>query len=76
MVTGKPVAVIYARGGAYGGEASGMDHQKPYVAQILGFFGFTKIHPIVIEPTLAAPDDVAATEAAAIETAKQVAAIL
>lgn len=74
MVTGKPAAVIYARGGAYGGEASGMDHQKPYVEQILGFFGFSDIHPIVIEPTLAAPADVATTEATAIESAKRIAA--
>lgn len=73
LVTGKPVAVIYARGGAYGGEASSMDHQKPYVEQILGFFGFTDIHSIIIEPTLAAPDDVAATEEAATRSATQVA---
>ena len=51
LVTGKPAAVVYARGGAYVGEGSGMDHQKPYVEQILGFFGFTTIHPIVIEST-------------------------
>lgn len=76
LVTGKPAVVIYARGGTYGGEASGMDHQKPYVEQILGFFGFSDVDPIVIEPTLAAPDDVAATEAAAIESAKQIAAKL
>lgn len=76
LVTGKPAAVVYARGGAYGGEAVGMDHQKPYVEQILSFFGFSEIHPIVIEPTLAAPDDVAAIEAAATETAKQIAAKL
>lgn len=73
LVTGKPAAVIYARGGAYGGEGSGMDHQKPYVEQILGFFGFTDIHPIVIEPTLAAPDDLAKTIATAIDDAKRVA---
>ena len=73
LVTGKPVAVIYARGGAYGGEASGMDHQKSYVEQILGFFGFTQIYPIVIEPTLASPNDVAATEAAAIKVAETIA---
>ncbi len=70
LVTGKPAAVIYARGGAYGGEGSGMDHQKPYVEQILGFFGFTDIHPIVIEPTLAAPDDVAVTMKAAMAKAQ------
>ena len=53
-----------------------MDHQKPYVEQILSFFGFSEIHPIVIEPTLSGPDDVAAIEAAATETAKQIAAKL
>jgi len=76
LVTGKPAAVIYARGGAYDGEASGMDHQKPYVEQILGFLGFREVHPIVIEPTLASPDDVAATENAAIAEAKRVATVL
>jgi FMN-dependent NADH-azoreductase len=73
LVTGRPVAVIYARGGAYGGEGSGMDHQKPYVEQMLGFLGFTDIHSVVIEPTLAAADEVEATESAAIEAAKQIA---
>jgi len=72
LVTGKPAAVVYARGGAYQGDAAGMDHQKSYVEQILGFFGFTEIHPIVVEPTLAAPDDVDATVAAAIESAKAI----
>ena len=76
LVTGKPAAVIYARGGSYGGDGSGMDHQKPYVEQMLGFFGFTDIHPVVIEPTLAAPDDVSETVAAAIEQAKSVASSL
>ncbi len=74
LVTGKPAAVVYARGGAYGGEASGMDHQKPYVEQMLGFFGFTDIHPVVVEPTLESPEDVAATEANAINDAKKLAA--
>ncbi|MEO1617547.1 MAG: NAD(P)H-dependent oxidoreductase [Planctomycetota bacterium] len=73
LVTGKPAVVISARGGAYGGEASGMDHQKPYVEQILGFFGFTEISHIVIEPTLAAPDDVTATLAEAVRQANSIA---
>ena len=76
LVTGKPAAVVYARGGAYDGEAAGMDHQKPYVEQMLGFFGFTEVHPIVVDGTLSAPEDVAAIESAAIESAKQVAAQL
>ncbi|MEM6777836.1 MAG: NAD(P)H-dependent oxidoreductase [Planctomycetota bacterium] len=74
LVTGKPAALVYARGGAYGGDASGMDHQKPYVEQILGFFGFSELHPIVVEPTLAAPEDVAATESKAMHLAEQIAA--
>ncbi|MEM8866270.1 MAG: NAD(P)H-dependent oxidoreductase, partial [Planctomycetota bacterium] len=73
LVTGKPVAVVYARGGEYGGEGSGMDHQKPYVEQMLGFLGFTDIHPIVFEPTLGAPDDVADTAAEVTEKAKSIA---
>jgi FMN-dependent NADH-azoreductase len=73
LVVGKPVAVVYARGGAYGGEVSGMDHQKPYVEQMLGFFGFSEIHSVVIEPTLAAPEEVAATEADAVKLAQKIA---
>lgn len=75
LVTGKPVTVVYARGGAYGSdEGKGMDFQKSYVELLLGFIGFTDIKSVVIEPTLAALDDVAATEAAAVENAKQIAA--
>jgi FMN-dependent NADH-azoreductase len=73
LVQGKPAVVIYARGGAYGGDGSGMDHQKPYVEQILGFMGFTNILPIVVEPTLAAPTDLDTTIATAIDQAKSLA---
>ncbi|MEM9644253.1 MAG: NAD(P)H-dependent oxidoreductase [Planctomycetota bacterium] len=74
LVTGKPAAVVYSRGGVYQGDASVMDHQQPYVEQILRFFGFTDIQSIVLEPTLATPDDVAETVAASIERARQIAA--
>ncbi|MEN1679375.1 MAG: NAD(P)H-dependent oxidoreductase [Planctomycetota bacterium] len=74
LVTGKPAAVVYARGGAYGSdEARGMDLQKGYMDLLLGFIGFTEVHSILFEPTLGAPDDVAATEAAAVEQAQAVA---
>ncbi len=74
LVTGKPVAVIYARGGAYGSDAAkGMDLQKGYMDLLLRFIGFTEIHSIMVEPTLAAPTDVAKTEAAAIAMAEQIA---
>lgn len=70
LVTGKPVAVVYARGGAYSAdEAKGMDMQKGYLELLLGFIGFTDIHDILVEPTLAAADDVAGT----VESCKKVA---
>lgn len=55
LVTGKPVTLVYARGGAYktGTETEGMDYQKKYMELVLGFIGFTDIRSIVIEPTLA-----------------------
>lgn len=74
LVTGRPAVVIYARGGTYQGDSAAMDHQKPYVEQMLGFFGFTEIQSVVIEPTLAAPDDVASTVLAAVEKSKSIAA--
>lgn len=58
MVTGKPVVLVYARGGAYGaGSGSeGLDYQKTYMETILKFIGFTDIRSIVIEPTLGPPE--------------------
>ena len=74
LVTGKPVTVIYSRGGAYGSdEAKGMDLQAGYMNLLLGFIGFTEIHSVYVEPTLAAPEDVAKTEAAATERARSIA---
>ena len=74
LVTGKPVVTIYARGGAYGSdETSGMDFQKAYLQLLLGFIGFTDIREVIVEPTLAAPDDVQAVEATAIAAAEKLA---
>jgi FMN-dependent NADH-azoreductase len=54
LVTGRPMVVIYSRGGAYpaGSDYEAFDLQKPYVETWLRFIGFTDIRPIVIEPTL------------------------
>jgi FMN-dependent NADH-azoreductase len=53
LVTGKPLVLVLARGGAYGPGtgAEGYDAQSTYMKQILGFFGFTDIHEILVEPT-------------------------
>lgn len=69
LVTGKPITLIYARGGAYkaGTEAAELDMQKKYMESILKFIGFTDIKSIVIEPTLSSSEDKNAT----MEKAKQ-----
>ena len=77
LVTGKPAAVVYARGGAYGAGtgAEGYDQQTRYLQQVLGFIGFTDVKSILVEPTLAGPNAkdaaVAKATAEAIEIAKK-----
>ncbi|WP_437192929.1 FMN-dependent NADH-azoreductase [Planctomicrobium sp. SH527] len=75
LVTGKPITVIYARGGAYSSEEmKGIDFQKGYLDFLLGFIGFKDIQSVLVEPTLAAPEDVRKTESKAIATAQELAA--
>ncbi len=52
LVTGKPAAVIYARGGSYTGDAAVMDMQKSYMELVLRFIGITDIRSVVAQPTL------------------------
>jgi len=61
LVKNKPVFIAYARGGEYksGTDAEAFDLQKKYLELILGFIGFSDIHSLVVEPTLAAGPDVA-----------------
>ena len=76
LMTGKQVAVVYARGGGYppGSEGEAVDLQKRYLELILGFIGLTDPKSIVIEPTLAKPDQVDKTLEEAREKAETVAA--
>ena len=76
LVTGKPVFVACARGGAYspgtGGEA--FDHQTTYLKTILGFIGFSEPLILVVEPTLAGgPKAAAKAREDAIAKAKEMA---
>ena len=59
LVVGKPITLIYARGGFYGPGSGGeaLDFQKKYMETALKFIGFTDIRSIIIEPTLAKPED-------------------
>lgn len=76
LVTGKPAAVVYARGGAYppGSEGEPLDLQKRYMELILGFIGFREIRAIVAEPTLGTPEQVERSLQAARTQAEAVAA--
>lgn len=74
LMTGRPAALILARGGEYpdGTDAAAFDHQKPYVELIMGFMGITDVTTIVIEPTLqGGPEAAEQALAAAIKTARE-----
>ncbi|MHC4738895.1 MAG: FMN-dependent NADH-azoreductase [Planctomycetota bacterium] len=64
LVAGKPMLVVYARGGEYarGSETEAFDLQKKYIELIFTFIGIKNMRSVVIEPTLQAGPDVAATK--------------
>jgi len=61
LVTGKPLVLCLARGGAYGpgSGANAFDLQKSYLETIFGFIGLTDIQTIIVEPTLEKGPDAA-----------------
>ncbi|QDT69809.1 FMN-dependent NADH-azoreductase [Planctomycetes bacterium MalM25] len=75
LVTAKPAAVIYARGGEYSSSDAvmGYDLQKPYMELLLGFLGFTDVESVLVEPTAADPELVAKGKKDAIAEAKAIA---
>ena len=76
LVTGKPVAAVYARGGSYpsGSDMASYDFQKTYMELFLGFIGFSEFQSIVVEETLGPADIKEKNMAAARELAKNIAA--
>ncbi len=78
LVTGKPILVVFARGGEYppGSEAEAFDQQTKYIELIFGFMGFKDIHSVFVEPTLQGGPDVAgAKRQEAIEKVKEIAEV-
>lgn len=76
LVVGKPLLVIYARGGEYraGGEAAAFDLQTKYIELIFGFMGFKDVRSLIVEPTLQGGPDVAKTRVReAVDRAKEMA---
>ena len=76
LVTEKSIAIIYARGGAYGpGTGSeSYDLQKAYLEHILGFIGFKDFQTLLVEPTLESPENTKIIMGEAREQAKAMAA--
>ncbi|HUV42223.1 MAG TPA: NAD(P)H-dependent oxidoreductase [Sedimentisphaerales bacterium] len=62
LVAGRPLLVVYARGGDYrpGNKNQAFDLQTKYIELIFAFMGFTHIQSVIIEPTLQGGPDVAA----------------
>ncbi len=60
LVVGKPMLVVYSRGGEYaaGSEAEVFDLQTKYLELIFKFIGFEDIRSVVVEPTLQSGPDV------------------
>jgi FMN-dependent NADH-azoreductase len=78
LVSGKPVLVVFSRGGEYppGSEAEAVDLQTKYIELILGFIGFTNIHSVIVEPTLQGGPNVAeAKHQGAVEKVKEIAEV-
>ena len=76
LVTGKPAAVFYSRGGVYspGSGAEAYDHQTPYFEMMLKFIGFTDVRTCIVEPTLqGGPDTAKEKRAEAVEKAEEMA---
>jgi FMN-dependent NADH-azoreductase len=74
LIVNRPLCAVYARGGQYpsGSDAEAFDLQTKYIEQIFRFIGFEDIRSVIIEPTLQAGPDLAATRRnAAIEQARK-----
>jgi FMN-dependent NADH-azoreductase len=75
LAGGKPICVIYARGGNYD-ENSPMDFQKKYLDFILGFIGFTDIKTVICQPMLSDEKTVNEAQAKAVSEAQSIASVL
>jgi FMN-dependent NADH-azoreductase len=52
LLAGKKALTVYSSGGEYGGKLAALDHQKPYLEQLLGFIGIEDRSQISVAGTL------------------------
>lgn len=53
----KGVAIV-SRSQPYEGDAAGLDHQKPYLEQWMGFVGIDRVETIDVSPTVGDPEQI------------------
>jgi len=76
LATGRPAVLALARGGSYapGSGSEAYDMQRPYLEGILRFIGFSDIRTLLVDSTLAGPEEAAksltAARAKAVELAQ------
>lgn len=74
LLSGRPAAVIYSRGGEYlSGPAAAMDFQKTYFESLLAFMGIADLKSIFVEPTLRDPELVEKVKEKAVQSACRIA---
>jgi FMN-dependent NADH-azoreductase len=75
LVKDKPLLIVCAQGGAYppGSPYEAYDFQKRYLDLIFGFMGFRNIQSVVVQSTMAGPEQAAKSKAAAIDKVRQIA---
>lgn len=78
LVTGRPVVVIYSRGGDYSAssQAQAHDFQRPYLEFLLRFIGFEDIRPIVMDGLHLGPVRSAAVRESTSKLAREIASNL
>jgi len=78
LIVGKPMLLVYARGGEYppDSDTEAFDMQSKYIELIFGFMGFENIRSVVVEPTLQGGPDVAVEKRRlAVDKVKEIAAV-
>jgi FMN-dependent NADH-azoreductase len=75
LVSGRPMALLLARGGAYqsGNPLETFDFQESYLRSIFGFIGFTDVRSVVLQSTFGQQEELAEAMPHALTAARSMA---